>query len=156
MEIFDKIQAEMHETLQRAVEKGRDMAIDIVRSRVKTGTTHRDGSFSPYSQRHKIRRQGEGLQTSRKDFHYSGTMFSNFEEVDRSVTTEGVSITVSFKGAHKRRNDQRAASNKDVARWLSDYEGESIIKLSDQEKDKIKKAMADEFKIAISNITIDD
>lgn len=156
MEYFDKIEEQMHVTLQKAVEKGRDMAIELVRERVKRGQTHKSGSFSPYSERHKKRRANEGLQTSRKDFHYSGTMFSNFNEIDRSITAEGVSITVSFKGTASRRADQKSARNIDLANWLSDYEKHSIIKLSDDEKQKIKKTMADEFRIQINNITIDD
>ena len=154
MSKIEKLQENMGTILAKAVEKGRDMVISTLRKRIKTGRDEQDASFGLYSPSHRSRRRKEGLQTAYKDFHYTGTMFDNFDEINREVTDSSAVIQISFKGESKRRPDQKAASNLQVAKWVTEQQGKKIIGLSQSEKNDIIKAVLDAFKGEIENITI--
>ena len=154
MSKIEKLQENMGAILAKAVEKGRDMVISTLRKRIKTGRDEQDASFGLYSPSHRSRRRKEGLQTSYKDFHYTGTMFDNFDEINREVTDSSAVIQISFKGESKRRPDQKAASNLQVAKWVTEQQGKKIIGLSQAEKNDIIKAVSDALKGEIENITI--
>lgn len=151
-----KIQETLEQMLFRAVELGRDKAIKSLRERVKTGRDSKGSMFSAYSDSHKRRRTKENLQTTVKDLHFSSTMFDNFKETKREYNNSAfrATIVIGFEGAAKRRKDQKAASNKQVAEWLSDQEDISIVKLSDSEIKSIKDAIIAEFKGEIGKIDI--
>jgi hypothetical protein len=154
---IEQISLTLPQILMQAVELAAADAVFIVKSRVKRGESF-DGSMftTPYSRSHKKRRQQRGLQTSVKDLHYSGTMFENLRETSRSSTASTASITVSFAGQANRRDDQRGATNQQVAEWLSDQEGKSIIGLSDNEKKQIADRLAVHLVDVIQNIQIND
>lgn len=151
---IEELQDSMGHILEKAVEKGRDMVIKTLRKRIKAGRDDQGSSFGLYSRSHKSRRKKEGLQTAYKDFHYTGTMFDNFDEINREVTDRSAVIQISFKGQSKRRPDQKAASNLQVAKWVTEQQGKKIIGLSQSEKNDIINAVREAFKGEIENITI--
>lgn len=151
---IEELQDSMGRILEKAVEKGRDMVIKTLRKRIKAGRDDQGSSFGLYSRSHKSRRKKEGLQTAYKDFHYTGTMFDNFDEINREVTDRSAVIQISFKGQSKRRPDQKAASNLQVAKWVTEQQGKKIIGLSQSEKNDIINAVREAFKGEIENITI--
>ena len=160
MSKIEKLQENMGTILAKAVEKGRDMVISTLRKRIKTGRDEQDASFGLYSPSHRSRRRKEGLQTSYKDFHYTGTMFDNFDEINREVTDRSAVIQISFKGAPHRRDDQKPhhkwepKTNLDLAKLITKQQGKKIIGLSQSEKNDLITALRDAFKAAIENITI--
>lgn len=154
MSKIEKLQENMGTILAKAVEKGRDMVISTLRKRIKSGRDEQGASFGLYSRSHRSRRKKEGLQTAYKDFHYTGTMFDNFDEINREVTDRSAVIQISFKGQSKRREGQNPASNLQVAKWVTEQEGKKIIGLSQSEKNDIINAVREAFKGEIENITI--
>ncbi len=122
--------------LDKVLDMARDKAIEIVKNRTAEGKG-KEGDFSEYSERHKKRRSEFGLNTTRKDLRYTGGMMKNFKETNREVTPAGGEITISFSGQANRRADQAAASNQDVAGWLSEQEDVNIAGLTEAEKKKI-------------------
>ena len=157
---IEELQDSMGRILEKAVEKGRDMVIKTLRKRIKSGRDDQGSSFGLYSRSHKSRRKKEGLQTAYKDFHYTGTMFDNFDEINREVTDRSAVIQISFKGAPHRRDDQKPhhkwepKTNLDLAKLITKQQGKKIIGLSQSEKNDIIKAVSDAFKGEIENITI--
>ena len=146
---LNEIEENLDSILVQAVEIGRDKLIEVIKSRVKKGRDQDNTSFSPYSYGHKRRRDKAGLQTQVKDLHYSDTMFDNFVEVDRSVSSIRAEIKVSFRGQANRREDQRAATNRQVAQWLTEQEGKPIVGVSRQEiaiiSDAMRRGITDEI-----------
>lgn len=140
----------------QAVELAAMDAVFIVKNRVKRGKAFDDNDFSLYGKSHTKRRRDRGLQTAVKDLHFSGTMFENLRETSRSSTASTARITVSFAGQANRRDDQRGATNQQVAEWLSDQEGKNIIGLSDKEKKQIADRLAVHLGDVIQNIQIND
>jgi hypothetical protein len=127
--------------LTAAAERGRDKLIALRRERVKTARDENGGTYGQYQHSQKARRKKEGLQTQKKDFGFYGTLFDNFKEIDRSITKQRAEIRISFEGEHKRRPDQTSASNLQVAEWLTDQTGRTIIGLSEKERQQIMDAI---------------
>jgi len=156
---LEQISRTLPQILMQAAQDAAANAIELVKARVKTGVSADGSGFStPYSKSHKRRRNDRGLQTSRKDLHFSGTMFDNLTEVSKTSTPTTATVTVAFKGQAYRRNDQKGASNQQVAEWLSDdrHENKNIIALSEREKQRITDAMARSLIGTIDNIQIND
>jgi hypothetical protein len=154
-EIFEKYKSSFIPIVEKAVEAGAMKAKELLVARFKSqGKKHSGGDLSPYSKSHGSRRNKAGLQTTFKDLHYSGTMFDNFSEVDKTINENSVTITLSFVGDAHRRPDQKAATNIQVAAWLGEQENTNIAKLSENEKLAVKQDMIRQFGDDISNITI--
>ena len=151
---IDQIQNSLKRILTEAVERGRDKAVELVKKRVKSGKDHNDQTFSDYGRSQRRRREKEGLQTTYKDFHYSNTMFDNFNEVSRAITQDSATISISFVGAANRRPDQKPASNKQVAEWLTEQEDKPIVGVSAKEKTEIEEAIKRGVIDEIGKITI--
>lgn len=151
---LDKVTKSLQSILTEAVERGRDKAVELVKKRVKSGKDHNEQPFSDYGRSQRSRRKKEGLQTGYKDFHYTGTMFENFSEISRTVSQTNTTIVVSFIGDSKRRADQKAASNAQVAQWITDQEGKSVVGVSDKEKREIEEAIKKGVIEEIGKITI--
>lgn len=151
---FDEIQKSLKTILTEAVERGAEKAKELVKKRVKTGKDHNEQQFSDYGRSQRRRREKESLQTSYKDLNYSGTLFDNFSEVSRTITSDSATISISFVGPANRRSDQKPATNKQVAEWLTVQEDKRIVGVSMKEKkdieDAIKRGVIDE----IGKITI--
>jgi hypothetical protein len=154
-EIFEKYKSSFLPIVEKAVEAGAKKAKELLVSRFKgQGKKYSGGDLSLYSSSHKSRRNKAGLQTTFKDLHYTGTMFDNFTEVDKTIDANSVTITLSFAGDASRRPDQKAATNLQVAQWLSEKENTNIAKLSENEIQAVKQYMISQFGDDISNITI--
>ena len=143
--LFDGIRRNAEMLLVRGIEKARDEVIKVNKSRSQAGKRSDGADFSPYSERHKMRRSKEGLQTSRKDLRYSETLFENLKETNRSWEGSVFTIIVSFDGQAARRADQMSATNVEVAGWLSQQEDFNIIGVSSQDRQKINEIVAAEF-----------
>ncbi len=154
MSKLDDLQENLQTILIRAVEKGRDMVVDTLKKRIKSGRDEHGGLYGRYSASQARRRRKENLQTEYKDYHYSGSMFDNFDEVNRVSSENHARIDISFKGASKRRSDQKPASNLDVAKWVTEQQGKKIIQLSDAEKSKIIEAIKQQFEGDVEHISI--
>lgn len=151
---IDEVQNSLKTILTQAVERGRDKAIELVKKRVKTGKDQNEQAFSDYGKSQKRRREKEGLQTGYKDLHYSGTMFDNFTEVSRTITQFDATISISFAGPANRRPDQKPASNKQVAEWLTTQENKKIVGVSLKEKKEIEEAIKKGVIDEIGKVTI--
>ena len=152
-QVFEEIKEATKRALRQAIEDARDDVIKIVKDRTAKGKRHDGQNFSPYSDRHTYRRKKEGLQTNHKDMRFTSTLFDNFEEITRIETDEKIGIIIGFKGQSKRRKDQGSAGNADVAVWLSEQEGGSIIKLSSAEREAIVDKIQEKFNL---NLQIND
>jgi hypothetical protein len=137
--------------LVQAVERGRDKLIELRKERVKTGQDENGGTYGTYQRSQERRRNKENLQTEKKDFGFYGTLFDNFKEIARTISPQKAEIQISFEGQHKRRKDQTAASNLDVAQWLTEQTGRKIIGISKKEEEQIKEAVSKGVKQGIMN-----
>lgn len=157
---IDDLQDNMQNILIQAVEKGRDKVIELLRARIRKGRDENNSLFGSYSESHKSRRRKESLQTSYKDFHFSGTMFDHFEEVKRTSTIDSATIDISFTGKPYRRSDQKShhkkepRTNADLALLLNEQTGKKIIALTPAEKQKIIDAIREQIKDDIYHITV--
>lgn len=161
MSKIEDLQDDLPAMLIRAVEKGRDMVIETLKKRIKSGKNEDGGLYGDYSRSHKSRRKKEGLQTAYKDFHYSGTLFNHFEEVNRSSSANSAKIDISFSGSPYRRDDQKPyhagepSTNVELMKLLvKQNKGKKIIELSDTERSKIIQAVKDKFKGDVEYISI--
>ena len=125
------------EVVERNVEAAKDEYIKILIARTKDGQGEK-GAYSAYSKSHKYRREKKGLQTAKKDLHFSGTLFGSYKPVKKEVTKEKVTITLDFTGAAHKRPDQRQRENTQVAQWLGQFEGMQIHKLTKSEREDIE------------------
>jgi hypothetical protein len=154
-DVFERLKNDLMPAVVHAVEEGAATAREILVSRIKKGKKAEGGDYSLYSDTHTRRRKKEGLQTSHKDLHFSGTLFENFIEVHRAVTPTSASVTLSFQGQAYRRPDQKPATNIQVATWLSQQEDKDpIVVLSKAEQEKVKQSMVRRFGDDIKNIRI--
>ena len=154
MDVKSQIMKFINDRVDRVLDAAVEETISMLRKRVSTGQGA-DGAFSEYSELrkerfplHKERRAKRGLQTDRKDFHFSGTMFSSLRETSRRRDASFVEAIVEFTGRAHRRDDQKPhhkgepATNANVASWLGEQErgrsgNKSIIKLTDGEKESL-------------------
>ena len=161
MSKLDDLQENLQTMLIRAVEKGRDMVVDTLKKRIKSGRDEHGGLYGRYSGWHEGRRRKAGLQTAFKDYHYSGTMFEHFEEVARSSSDTSARIDISFTGSPYRRDDQKPyhagepSTNVELMKLLvKQNKGKKIIQLSDAEKSKIIEAIKQQFEGDVEHISI--
>ena len=110
--------------------------ISIVRERTKKGQGAYE-KYTPYGRSHKRRREKKGLQTKDKDLHFSGTMFDSVRLKDIRWEGNTVTGTVDFSGQAYRRDDQKPATNKDLAVWFEKREDQKVLKTTPQEKEAI-------------------
>ena len=123
--------------VERNVEEAKEEYLRVLKERTKTGWGEK-GKYSAYSKSHKYRRGKKGLQTEDKDLHFSGTMFKSYKPVKKEYFEDKIVITLDFTGHAHRRRDQGSRTNKDVAKWLGEYEGQGIHKLSKSEREDIE------------------
>lgn len=148
----------LQSVLGRELEGAANMIIPIVVRRIRTKGQHGSGtSFStPYSRSHKRRRNNEGLQTGYKDLTFTGSMLDNFQITETIQTGTGAKVTIAFEGQNERRRDQKAASNQQVANWLSDskQENKNIVELSKEEEKMIERYMEERLPTLLERVSV--
>lgn len=140
----DKIRKEGMRRARSNIEAAKKEVIESLKKTYSSGKIS-DHEMSGYSDTHQRRREKKGLQTDRKDLHFSGTLLNSLKEVERKENGDSIEIGINFSGAAHRRKDQRSASNLDVAGWLGEQEGRKILKLDPEDKRRIEQT----YKVSI-------
>lgn len=121
-----------------------------VKNRVITQGIDANGSrFSDYSKRHSQKRRARGLDTSKKNFQFSGSMWDSFGVVEEQIKSNGVTVWLGMDG----QNTDTRRSNQELVNLHSDREGRSIIAVSESEVEKITEELREKVKNYILNVT---
>jgi hypothetical protein len=111
-----------------------------VAERVKKTGRGKDDDFSPYSKDWAKTRRRAGLQTSKKDFWFSGKMWGGYKIQEKKTTDTGVSFVLGG-------TEGKASNGEYLVDVHSNREGQSIIEPTKGEleslQERINKAIGD-------------
>jgi len=136
-----KINSANRELLNHVADVGEGIP-RIIRNRViNTGEDHRGFWFTPYSSKSHIKkRRRRGLNTSFKDFNFSGSMWDSLRVIRKTVWQGGAMFEIGFSGTNAEADGSRnrpARSNRQLAVYHSQREGTLIHDLSPDETERI-------------------
>ena len=108
-----------------------------------------DTPLSAYSEGHTRRRRQAGLQTSKKDLQFSGTLLNSVTDIAHEWTPRHYKVDIGVDGSAYRRPDQRdSVTNQRLAGYLSEQQGfKNLLKLPVNVKQRIQQKWG---------VTIDD
>jgi len=111
-----------------------------VTERVKKTGSGKGGTFSPYNKDWAKTRRRAGLQTSKKDFWFSGKMWGGYKIQEKKTTDTGVSFVLGG-------TEGKASNGEYLVDVHSNREGQSIIEPTKDEleslQERINKAIGD-------------
>lgn len=109
----------------------------MVSQRVKSTGAGASGSFStPYSRGWAKERNIRGLQTSKKDFWFTGQMWRSYKLVEEKIDADGIVFTLASDGAF-------GESGHHLVDIHSNREGQNILDLTQEEFNEIDKKIMD-------------
>jgi hypothetical protein len=148
MDWYDALMIQVARRCEQALTEAKREVIKSITDRAKKGQSS-EGDYSDYRRSQRKRRSDAGLQTSYKDLHFSGTMFSSLQETSRVYQViDGVAalsmVEINFTGQAYRRADQQPhhkhepVSNLDIATWTGEKENKQVLRLAPNEKKRIE------------------
>jgi len=115
---------------------------EMIKLRVQTGEDSEGGGFKPYAPLTVEIRQNKGMQTSFKDFTFTGEMWRKFGEKSFTATKNNASITLGGTNA-----DAEMKINDNTER-----EGKNIIEPSDEEIKYVEDFLIEEIDNYLSSL----
>lgn len=126
----------------------KEIVVEVKKRVITQGISANGSKFSDYSESHAKKRRARGLDTSKKNFQFSGSMWDSFGVFEEKQRSGGVTIWLGMSG----RNTDGRRSNQELVNLHSDRENQSIIEVSPSEVERITEEIREKVKNYILDV----